>query len=171
MNKNVLFYSNFCSYSKAVVNQINKQNVRDDFLFVCVDGQVQVPAFVDRVPAILTVGKQLLVDEAVDQFVASKAPTSVEDVFPCAISDIQSNRVGFSDSFSFIDSSSASSANPNYGSVSMLDPQHTQHTQQQLFQESTKDKNKPDASAIIEQLKSQREKDMRDIMGSRKPVY
>lgn len=67
--KHILFYSNFCQFSKEVVSIITKKNIRHLFLLVCVDGQrYNIPPFVNRVPMIFTTQKQLYADQGVVAF-------------------------------------------------------------------------------------------------------
>lgn len=64
----VLFFSNYCNYSKDVVSYITKKNIRNAFVFVCVDKVRPLPSFVDRAPLIVSkVTKQIYADEIIMQ--------------------------------------------------------------------------------------------------------
>jgi hypothetical protein len=55
MEKFVLFYSNYCGFSKQVVSEINKKNIRSMFVFICVDqNKYSLPDFVTHVPIIVS---------------------------------------------------------------------------------------------------------------------
>lgn len=67
--KHILFYSNYCQYSKQVLTVIAKKNIRSLFLLVCVDGnKFNIPAFVNRVPMIFTAQQKLYADDGVMMF-------------------------------------------------------------------------------------------------------
>lgn len=110
ISKNVLFYSNYCQHSKDVLGIITKKNLKDYFVYVCVDNtSLKLPTFVDRVPMICTSKKQIYMDESLIEFVNSLGDltTSIE-----AGGDIY-NTNSISDQYSFIDETD-SSINKNY---------------------------------------------------------
>ena len=37
MEKNILFYSNHCQYSKELLRNINQNPIKDKLIYVCVD--------------------------------------------------------------------------------------------------------------------------------------
>ena len=44
MKKDILFYSNFCTYCKEVLNNISNTPLNENMLFVCVDDDnIQLP--------------------------------------------------------------------------------------------------------------------------------
>ena len=65
--KDIIFYSNFCTYCKEVINEISKTPINDNILYVCVDDEnIQLPNFVTAVPTIYLVEKKrIVVDEAI----------------------------------------------------------------------------------------------------------
>lgn len=66
MGRHVLFYSEFCFFSKDVMALITKKNVAASFLLVCVDTYRQMlPVFVHSVPTILTHDQRVLEGQAV----------------------------------------------------------------------------------------------------------
>jgi hypothetical protein len=75
MQRHVLFYSNYCSYSKEVINSILQKNLRHLFVLVCTDLRAAslLPDFVDRVPLVFTVDRRILTDAAVQAFVDNMA--------------------------------------------------------------------------------------------------
>ena len=53
MEKYLLFYSNYCNYSKTLLDEVIKKDLQDYFLTVCVDTNIYtIPPFVDRVPIV-----------------------------------------------------------------------------------------------------------------------
>jgi hypothetical protein len=98
-HKHILFFSNFCNYSKDLISMITKKNLSKHFSFVCIENtKIQIPRFVDRVPTILSSDGQLIVDEHLNEFVETlwKQIFNEEDVAPFSLG-------GISDSYSFID--------------------------------------------------------------------
>ena len=74
--KDILFYSNFCEFSKNIINAITKHNLRSIFLFICVDeGKYQIPQFIDSVPTILKRNGEVFKDEQLMIYVESKFKT------------------------------------------------------------------------------------------------
>ena len=69
--KDIIFYSNFCTYCKEVINEISKTSINDNILYVCVDDEnIQLPNFVTAVPTIYLVEKKrIVVDEAIPKWV------------------------------------------------------------------------------------------------------
>ena len=78
MKKDILFYSNFCTYSKEVINSISKTPLNDAMLFVCVDDDnIQLPPFITSVPTIYLINdKKIVVDEAIPEWIKEKLSTS-----------------------------------------------------------------------------------------------
>tara|TARA_B110001469_G_C9647061_1_gene327618 strand:+ start:2578 stop:3063 length:486 start_codon:yes stop_codon:yes gene_type:complete len=109
MKKDILFYSNFCTYSKELINSISKTPLNESMLFVCVDDDnIQLPPFITAVPTIYLINdKQIVVDEAISEWIKEKlssaaGPTINND-------DIQAYYGACGDSFgqncSFVDNS------------------------------------------------------------------
>ena len=56
MKKDIIFYSNYCTYSKEIINQISKTSINDNIIYVCVDDEnIQLPPFIKAVPTIYLV--------------------------------------------------------------------------------------------------------------------
>lgn len=76
--RNVLFFSEFCFFSKDAVALVTKKNVSASFLMVCVDSyRTMLPAFVRSVPTIFTHDRRVLEGELALQFV--EAMSEVRD--------------------------------------------------------------------------------------------
>ena len=74
MKKDILFYSNFCTYCKEVLNNISNTPLNENMLFVCVDDEnIQLPPFITSVPTIYLINeKKIVVDEAIGQWLKEK---------------------------------------------------------------------------------------------------
>ena len=71
MKKNIIFYSNFCTYSKEIINQISKTPINNKILYVCVDDKnIQLPVFIKAVPTVYLVEeKKIVVDEHIPKWI------------------------------------------------------------------------------------------------------
>ena len=78
MKKDILFYSNFCTYCKEVLNNISNTPLNENMLFVCVDDEnIQLPPFITSVPTIYLINdKKIVVDEAIGQCIKEKLSTN-----------------------------------------------------------------------------------------------
>lgn len=80
----VLFFSNFCNYSKEIIGTITRKNIRNAFVFVCVDTVRPLPSFVDRVPLIVSKQtREIFADDNIPHLLEKVTtimypPTSVE---------------------------------------------------------------------------------------------
>ena len=74
MKKDIIFYSNHCTYCKEIINQITKTPINDKIMYVCVDDEnIQLPTFVKVVPTIYLVDeKKIVVDEAIREWIKEK---------------------------------------------------------------------------------------------------
>lgn len=89
LQKDLLFYSNLCDHCKDVINVINKKNIRDSFMFVCVDNpKFIIPEFIKVVPSILTTKKQIYVNKILYEYLETKTTHTaniVEEISPFTI--------------------------------------------------------------------------------------
>lgn len=108
MKKDILFYSNFCTYSKEIINNISKTPLNEAMLFVCVDDDnIQLPPFITSVPTIYLINdKKIVVDEAITEWIKEKLSSAAG---PSINDEIQAYYGGCGDSFgqncSFLDNS------------------------------------------------------------------
>lgn len=86
VRKDLLFYSNFCEHCKKLIGLLIKQNLRDQFVLVCVDKkEFRIPPFIDRVPSILTVKKELYTEDSIFKYIDVKIKLiqkQIEDIAP-----------------------------------------------------------------------------------------
>ena len=78
MKKDIIFYSNFCTYCKEIINQISKTPINDNILYVCVDDDnIQLPNFIKAVPTIYLVSqKRIVVDESIPKWIEEQLSSS-----------------------------------------------------------------------------------------------
>jgi len=167
-SKNVLFYSNYCNFSKEILGEITKRNIRDLFVLICVDqNRYNIPSFVDRVPLIVTTQKQIVTDDDVLTFITElhKHHGSTE----ISAYTVGTSRIGmFSDQYSFIEEDSGRHGNHGMpfvfiekeGDMCRIqtpdDDGHGNGTGNQKLDMS-----------ILENLKAQRDMDVQKLVGSR----
>jgi len=81
MTKDIIFYSNYCTYSKEIINKISKTSINDTIIYVSVDDEnIQLPQFVKAVPTIYLVNdKKIVVDEEIENWIKSKTSKQVSE--------------------------------------------------------------------------------------------
>lgn len=100
-NKDILFFSNYCEYSKEVLNALHKKAIKQDFTVVCVDNaKFRLPEFVTCVPLIFTTRREILVDDRITEYLDELVPPT-RDIEPFSL---QQGAGNYSDVFSFLDS-------------------------------------------------------------------
>lgn len=99
VSKDILFFSNFCDYSKEILNLLIRKNMKQAFMTVCVDtNKYKLPDFIDRVPLIYTRNGEVLYDETIVQYIEAVAPKE-DDILPFSLQEPN----GYSDQFSFLE--------------------------------------------------------------------
>jgi hypothetical protein len=98
--KDIIFYSNFCTFCKDVINRISKTPLNDNMVYICVDDRnIKLPPFVQAVPTIyLSNEKKIIIDENIDKWIQSKTQTAT--ISNAEIDAYQNSFGGFSSSFS-----------------------------------------------------------------------
>ena len=101
MNKDMLFYSNYCQYCKDIINIITKRNLREYFICVCIDtNKYKIPPCVTHVPTIITRNKEVISDVQVNLYIdrlANYNANPVEDIAP-----LDSIAGGYSSSYTLL---------------------------------------------------------------------
>lgn len=159
--KDILFFSNFCKFSKDVINTITKHNLRDSFMFVCVDNKkYNIPEFIDRVPSILKKNGEVYTDEQLQGYLEMKYKMSntIEEINPM-FSMYGSSM--YSANFSTIDGNDNSSIMDNPNFVSLGHEQHMIHVSQDTNEVSKK--SSFDSSKAYERLMESRNLDDKSI--------
>jgi hypothetical protein len=103
--KDIIFYSNFCTYSKEIINEISKTTINDNILYVCVDDEnIQLPNFITAVPTIYLVEKKrIVVDESIPKWIQEQVSTSQTKPETEVQAYFGSNDSSFGCSFSTLD--------------------------------------------------------------------
>ena len=160
MKKDILFYSNFCTYSKEVINNISKTPLNEAMLFVCVDDDnIQLPPFITSVPTIYLINdKKIVVDEAISEWIKEKlssaaGPTINDD-------EIQAYYGGCGDSFgqncSFIDNSESKPYISDYTFISDDDGSS-------MAADDKNNKNNMQSNSDLEKLQKMRNQEFQPI--------
>lgn len=104
MKKDIIFYSNYCTYSKEIINQISKTPINDNIIYVSVDDEnIELPPFVKAVPTIYLVNeKKIVVDEGISQWIKEKVSKPKDDTITPFFGSTDSS---FSSGFSMLDNS------------------------------------------------------------------
>lgn len=184
-NKDILFYSNFCEFSKNILILIQKKNCRDRFVLVCVDNpsvKNNLPREVDHVPLIITKTKHVMSGENIVKYIetffsmkdegnkmeSQSMPTS--DIMgnagdPAAFSLI--NNTTFSETFTFIgDNQNHEPRLMGYGYIGGGGDQSVPTSIQS--QVDTEKKGKIDEA--YERYISERDADISRIFGNKRPM-
>ena len=74
LNKDLLFYSNYCLHSNNLINTISKTSLHNNMIYICIDEKkVKVPSFITRVPTVYLVkDKKILVEDDIDRWFEQK---------------------------------------------------------------------------------------------------
>ena len=104
MKKDIIFYSNYCTYSKEILNQISKTSINDNIAYVCVDDpNIQLPNFITAVPTIYLVDeKKIVVDEAITGWIKEKTTKPQTDELQAYFGSTSGS---YGNQFSLIDNS------------------------------------------------------------------
>lgn len=84
LQKDLLFFSNFCNHCKEIISTISKKNLKDHFLMVSVDNKkYKIPNFIHSVPTILTTNKKIYTDVNIINYINSiKTQDTVNELSP-----------------------------------------------------------------------------------------
>ena len=113
MNKDIVFFSNYCSFSKDVVSKLSKSPIHDNLIYLCVDDKnIKLPNFISVVPTIyLNKDKKILVDEEITNWI-EKNSNKNEDLMAYHGNSVGNS--GFSTSFSFLNEENSDSMIARY---------------------------------------------------------
>jgi len=74
LQKDVLFYSNYCLFSKKLLTTIHKLNIKHFFTTICVEAyKSSIPKVVDRVPLILSTNGDVIVEDVINDYIETIA--------------------------------------------------------------------------------------------------
>lgn len=104
VKRDIIFYSNHCSFSRQILQIINEHHLKERFLVVCIDNpNLKLPPFVDRVPLAYTIQKKLYADENLLNYIKSYIQTST--LQPYAL--VGTNTSSYTDNYSFLSENDA----------------------------------------------------------------
>jgi hypothetical protein len=181
MEKFLLFYSNYCHYSKTLLEEIKKKEMGEIFLFICIDTNMYtIPSFVDRVPMVYQKNsKQIFIEDNIINLInhiseinknaaknlklsdeSSKTKNTKEEIESYSQVEMNNN---FSDNFSFLDNNSQKRSfvfieNDEYNenAISVNQPQSTNDGQSKID------------SSEVEKYMMQRDADFNKVMQNMK---
>ena len=182
----VLYYSNFCNYSKNTIQQLNKFGVEKDVHFICIDKRVKegnnvyivlengqkmiMPPVLNRVPALLLLNKNYTIlygEHILENFKQSndlniKVATN-NNLEPSAFSLGNSGCGVISDNYSFLDMNSDDLAAKGNGGIRQMhnyvDLNFNDKISTQDDDSNYKGSNKMSSEITIEKIQKQREHD------------
>jgi glutaredoxin-related protein len=158
MQKDILFYSNSCGFSKEILQIIANNHLKERFMLVSVDNKnLKLPHFVDRVPLLYTDSKKLIADENLLNYV--KSFVSVSSLQPYALVGVNTN--SYTDNYSFIqenDSELGDSAR-NFNILGFDQPIHA------LKEDESKNNN---LNTSLEKYMADRDADLQKILGPKR---
>jgi hypothetical protein len=182
----VLYYSNFCNYSKTTIQQLNKIGVGKDVHFICIDKRVKqgndvyivlengqkmiMPQIINRVPALLLLNnnyKILYGEHILENFKQSndlniKTATN-NNLEPSAFSLGNSGFGIVSDNYSFLDMNPDDLSAKGNGGIrqmhSYVDLNFNDQISTVADDANYKASNKMSADITIEKIQKQREQD------------
>jgi len=119
MGKDIIFFSNYCEYSKEILGKLQEANLLEAMVKVCVDDRnIKLPQFITAVPTIYLMDKKAIVkDEQIMEWVVSMSPKK-NTVFNELGSYMNG---GAGDNFAFLDDSD----NPDATTLTYIDQDMT----------------------------------------------
>ena len=149
MEKPVLYYSNKCTHSMELLASIKSKNIHDNFNMYTIEGNPNIPHFVDRVP-LLFYDNKVLHDEGLFMYINSLNSKKHEDVNPFATEKT------LSDTFSFLDSEN----DLNHYYLNVNDKGAFEDQKINTPQESSDDSKNTDIEKLMNERKIQNEKNI-----------
>ena len=196
----ILYYSNFCEHSKKLLQNISKTNLAKDIHFICIDkrqkdannktyiilenGQkIIMPENVNRVPALLLLNKgyDVLYGEAIIDYFKPQQQQMVKqatfnNIEPMAFSLGGGNYGGIvSDNYSFLDMSAESLEAKGNGGIRQMhnyvDLNYTDNITTPNDDHDYKNSNRISQEVTVEKLQQQRESELQNISGAKRPAF
>lgn len=73
MEKDYIFYSQYCNYCNTLLNYIKNNNLIENIELVCIDDKKgQLPSFIKCVPTLLTKNKEVLTENNIKEYLETK---------------------------------------------------------------------------------------------------
>ena len=82
MDKDIIFFSNFCDYSKEILGKIEEYKLQDKIVSVCVDDEnIKLPPFLEAVPTIyLQKSISIIVDDDIVSYLENQKPQPQQNI-------------------------------------------------------------------------------------------
>lgn len=82
MDKDIIFFSNFCDYSRDILGKIEEYKLQDKIVSVCVDDEnIKLPPFLEVVPTIyLQKSKSIIVDDDIISYLDNLKPKPQQNI-------------------------------------------------------------------------------------------
>lgn len=159
MQKDILFYSNACGFSREIIQIITNNNLKERFMMVCVDNKnLKLPPFVDRVPLLYTHSKKLIADENLLNYV--KSFVSVSSLQPYALVGVNTN--SYTDNYSFLQDTETElgDSSRNFNILGFEQP----------IQMSQEEDNNSNINTTLEKYMANRDADLQKILGTKRVI-
>lgn len=159
MQKDILFYSNSCGFSKEILHIIATHHLKDRFMLVSVDNRnLKLPPFVDRVPLLYTHSKILIADENLLNYV--KSFVSASTLQPYAL--VGANTTSYTDNFSFLQETETElgDSSRNFNVLGFEQPIYI----------SKDDENNNNLNMSLEKYMADRDADLQKILGTKRAI-
>lgn len=159
MQKDILFYSNTCGFSKEILQMIVNNNLKERFMLVCIDNRnLKLPPFVDRVPLLYTTTKKLIADENLLNYVKSFVSSS--SLQPYAL--VGANTNSYTDNYSFLQETEVElgDSSRNFNILGFEQPIYV----------AKDEENNNNLNTSLEKYMADRDADLQRIMGTKRTL-
>jgi hypothetical protein len=159
MQKDILFYSNACAFSREMIQIITNNHLKERFILVSVDNKnLKLPPFVDRVPLLYTSSKKLIADENLLNYI--KSFISVSSLQPYAL--VGANTTSYTDNYSFLQETETELGDSarNFNILGFEQPIYI----------TKEDDNTSNLNTSLEKYMSDRDADLQKILGTKRTI-
>ncbi len=157
MQKDILFYSNACAFSREIIQMITNNYLKERFMMVSVDNKnLTLPPFVDRVPLLYTSSKKLIADENLLNYI--KSFISVSSLQPYAL--VGTNTTSYTDNYSFLQETETEigDSSRNFNILGFEQPIYV----------AKEDDNNSNLNTSLEKYMADRDADLQKILGTKR---
>jgi hypothetical protein len=98
-NKPILFYSNYCQYSREILSILQKYNILDKVVLINIStGKYKIPSVISKVPS-LYVNKNILSDSDLENFITNNLINSNNEKIEAFFPSEMNSGIGYSYSY------------------------------------------------------------------------
>ena len=111
--KDAVFYSNYCSYCKQLMELLEKKNLKMAFIPICIDNpSLKLPSSITEVPTLLQRGKLYIGEKAFEYILSTHNGSNIDSW--------QSNEMGgFSTKYAYIDDNLNNNQMQNFDTINI----------------------------------------------------